>query len=218
MRTNWKSALLALGVLTLTAAAEAAAPSAAMLVAACGGCHGSQGVSAGVNMPSLAGQRKDYFVIAMKGFKNGERPATVMGRLAQGFSDTEIEIMADFFAAQPPVRQSGPLDAKLVEKGKAIFYKQCKFCHLDNRQLWGAMHQRGEYDTQCRRCHATSGPDAKDGIPVVAGQWLNYLETQLLDFKNGKRKMAVNKAQRLNPLSRQDLVAVAHFCASQAAE
>ena len=215
---NWGAGILAAGILALAISAQAAAPATAMLVAGCSGCHGDRGISGGVSMPSLSGQRKEYFVVAMKGFRNGARPATVMGRLAQGYSDAEIEAMGDFFAAQKPVRQGAAVDAKLVEKGKAVFYKQCKYCHLDNSQLWGLMHQRGEFDRQCRNCHKASGPDAKDDIPIIGGQWLKYLEEKMADFKDGKRKMSADKAQKLKPLSREDLRAVAHFCASQTAE
>lgn len=219
MRNKWSGGILAVGVLALAASAQAVLPpSAAMLANACSGCHGDRGVSAGLSMPSLAGQRKDYFVVAMKGFKSGERPSTIMGRLAKGYSDADIEAMADFYAAQKPVRQSGPVDARLVARGKAVFYKQCKYCHLDNRRLWGVMHQRGAYDQQCRHCHARSGPDAKDGIPIIVGQWFGYLEMQMAEFKNGGRKMSESKARKLSPLSREDLEAVAHFCASETAE
>lgn len=209
---------LALGIATMATVAPAAAPEADLLEHACSGCHGYRGVSVGLNMPSLAGQRQEYFIAAMKGFKRGERPATIMDRLAKGYSDADIEAMADFFAAQKPVRQSGAVDAKLVERGKTVYNRQCKYCHLDNSRLWGMMHQRGEYDRRCGNCHATSGPDAKDDIPVIAGQWLKYLEFQMSEFKNGKRKMSESKAQKVNPLSREDLEAVAHYCASQTAE
>lgn len=215
---KWRRSWFATGILALAAAVQAAPPDAVMLAHACSGCHGDRGVSVGLNMPSLAGQRKEYFVMAMKGFRSGERPATVMDRLAKGYSDTEIEAMGDYFAAQPPVRQNSPVDAKLVEKGKTVYTKQCKYCHLDNSRLWGLMHIRGEYDRQCRRCHAASGPDAKDDVPVIAGQWRDYLAIQMQDFKSGRRKMAENKAQKVNALSREDLEAVVHFCASETAE
>lgn len=217
MRFKWRGPILAAGILA-AGAAQATAPDAAMLAHACSGCHGAGGVSAGLNMPSLAGQRKEYFVVVMKEFKRDERPSTVMSRLAKGYADAEIEAMADYFAAQAPVRQGGAVDARLVDKGKAVFYKHCKYCHLDNSQLWGLMHQRGEYDKRCRQCHAASGPDAKDGIPVIVGQWRDYLALQMAGFKDGTRRMSPTKAQKLKPLSQQDLEAVAQFCASQAAE
>jgi cytochrome c553 len=36
----------------------------------------------------------------MKAFRNGGRPATVMDRIAKGFSDDEIAAIAAWYAAQ----------------------------------------------------------------------------------------------------------------------
>jgi len=36
----------------------------------------------------------------MKQFKSGEQPSTVMGQLAKGYSDGEIEAIAAYFAAE----------------------------------------------------------------------------------------------------------------------
>jgi cytochrome c553 len=36
----------------------------------------------------------------MKQFRSGARPSTLMGQLAKGYSDGEIDLIAAFFAAQ----------------------------------------------------------------------------------------------------------------------
>ena len=74
---QWAFALVAL---VLSASATALVPNAAMLANACAGCHGTYGASAGPSMPSLAGQTKDAIVDAMKAFRSGDRPSTIMGR------------------------------------------------------------------------------------------------------------------------------------------
>jgi cytochrome c553 len=64
----------------------------------CTGCHAA---SAGMDaMRSLAGERG--IAEAMIGFKSGQRPATIMNRLAKGFTDEEIRAIADWYAAQKP--------------------------------------------------------------------------------------------------------------------
>ncbi len=68
--------------------------------ATCTGCHGTNGHSQG-GMPLLAGLDKAYIVNAMKEFKAGTRPATVMHQHAKGYSDEQIERIAEYFAAQP---------------------------------------------------------------------------------------------------------------------
>lgn len=202
----------------LAAAAEAAPPNAVMLSVACDGCHGTLGVSAGAAMPSIAGQPKDYFVTAMKKFRSGERPSTIMGRLARGYSDAEIDAMADFYARLRPVRQSAAIDARLAERGGIVFYNHCKYCHLDRGPLWRQIHRSRDYDNQCRHCHADYGNPRGEPMPLIAGQWLQYVKLQLDDFRSGARPMSQAKAQHLKTLSPDDLEAVAHFYASQTIE
>ena len=184
-------AMIAGGAL-LVATAWAGPPTPVMLSNACGGCHGTNGASAGPSMPTVGGQSAIATVEAMKGFKSGERPATVMGRLAKGYSDAEIEAMGKYFATQKWLPAgSQQTDPAKVAKGKELHEKNCKRCHLENGK---------EYD---------------ENASVLAGQWLEYLQIQMDDYASGKRKMSEKKAERMKPLSRQDLDALAHFYASQ---
>ena len=72
----------------------------ARLAATCTGCHGTNGNTAGDALPKLAGQSRESLLASLKAFKSGERPATVMTQLAKGYSDEQLEVIADFFAAQ----------------------------------------------------------------------------------------------------------------------
>ena len=191
MRIKWSGFILLAGALTVSVAAHAAPPSAAMLSNACAGCHGVYGASVGPSMPSLAGQSKTFFIDAMKNFRSGARDATVMGRLAKGYNDEQIVAMADFFAKQKPQYQRTAVDSALVAKGKMVSDKACKRCHLEN------------------------GKEFEEDAPVVAGQWLKYLQIQMGEFSSGKRKMSEKKAENVKQLSRADWEAVAHFYASQ---
>lgn len=86
--------------LLLTSAGMAAeAPSAEVLTNTCFSCHGTDGHSAGA-MPSIAGKEYEYVVEALLEFKGGEREATVMDRIAKGFTDDEIESLARYFSSQ----------------------------------------------------------------------------------------------------------------------
>lgn len=189
-RPAFRLALLGASLAVATAA-SAAPPSPQMLSNACAGCHGTLGASAGPSMPSLAGQSKVATAEAMKGFKSGERPATVMGRLAKGYTDAEIDAMADYFAKQKPTYPDQKVDAAKVAKGKELADRNCKKCHLD------------------------SGKDFDENAAVVAGQWLKYLQIQMDDYASGKRKMSEKKAEKMKPMSRDELEAMAHYYASQ---
>jgi sulfide dehydrogenase cytochrome subunit len=39
---------------------------------------------------------------AMRAYKSGDRAATIMNRIAKGFSDAEIDALARYFAKSPP--------------------------------------------------------------------------------------------------------------------
>jgi cytochrome subunit of sulfide dehydrogenase len=69
------------------------------LAANCTGCHGPSGNSSGA-IPSIAGLERAYIVTAMQEFKAGTRQATVMQQHAKGYSDQEIEILAEYFSKQ----------------------------------------------------------------------------------------------------------------------
>jgi len=65
----------------------------------CSGCHPA---STGVETPvkRLNGQDAAQIVAAVAAFRSGERPATVMNRIAKGFTDDEIKAIAAWYAAQ----------------------------------------------------------------------------------------------------------------------
>jgi cytochrome c553 len=67
--------------------------------ATCTGCHGTNGRSE-AGIPALAGLDKGYIVNVMREFKTDKRPATVMHQHAKGYSDSQIERIATFFAGQ----------------------------------------------------------------------------------------------------------------------
>jgi cytochrome c553 len=73
------------------------------LAANCANCHGTNGQSVG-GMEALAGYDRGRFVQTMKAYQSGERPATLMHQIAKGYTDEQINLMADFFAGQKKAR------------------------------------------------------------------------------------------------------------------
>ena len=55
-------------------------------------------------MPNLAGQQKTYIIEQMRAFRDGKRPATIMHQLAKGYTDPQIEAIAEFFSRQKSAR------------------------------------------------------------------------------------------------------------------
>ncbi len=54
-----------------------------------------------LGVPILHGQTSDAIVAAMQEYRTGQRPATVMDRIAKGFTDEESRAIAAWIAHQP---------------------------------------------------------------------------------------------------------------------
>lgn len=71
---------------------------AVQLAGACQGCHGVSGQGAN-GIPAIARLRsRAEFIEMMQGFRANQRPATVMGRIARGYTDAEITALAAHYA------------------------------------------------------------------------------------------------------------------------
>jgi sulfide dehydrogenase cytochrome subunit len=87
------------------AAADAPAPAppspAAVvnMINNCYSCHGTDGRSPG-NIPSLTGKNTEQALLMLKEFKSGRLPATVMTRHAKGYTDAELEALANYIGTQ----------------------------------------------------------------------------------------------------------------------
>ena len=189
-----RSGLLAAG-LTLGGAAVAATPSAQMLADTCAGCHGTDGASQGPASPTIAGISNDYFVDTMKAFKSGDRPSTVMNRIAKGYTEEEIEKMGKYFSELDfaPVEQ--PFEVDKAKRGFLI------------------------HDKACKKCHADGGRSKEDDSGILAGQWQQYLIYSMKDFREGDRlapkkmRKAVDYVERHYP--DKGFEQLLHFYASQ---
>ena len=84
--------------LAMLPARAGAAPLAPPEVADCIGCHAKSGGDR--VLPQLAGRSAGDIVAAMQAFRSGTRSATVMNRIAKGFSDADIAAIAEWYAAQ----------------------------------------------------------------------------------------------------------------------
>lgn len=174
---------------------SAGTASARMLANTCAGCHGTKGSSVGPASPTIAGFSEDYFIETMEAYQSGERPSTIMTRIAKGYNDKEIKLMASYFSKQTFVRLSQDHDSKAASRGKKLHKKYCEKCHEEGGRL------------------------ADDDAGILAGQWQPYLRFSLEDFTSGKRAMEKKKTKRINKLDKthgqagiDDLL---HFYASQ---
>ena len=63
----------------------------------CAGCHGPSGNSPGDTIPSINNLEKEYFINAFLDYKSGKRTNYLMRIIANGYSEEEIKILADFY-------------------------------------------------------------------------------------------------------------------------
>ena len=99
-------AALALVLATaLPGSGAAATPAGASLEAppgasSCSGCHAA--ASPAVAVPPIHGRPAAELLAALAAFRSGERPATVMNRIAPGFSQDEMRAIAEWLSRQSP--------------------------------------------------------------------------------------------------------------------
>lgn len=172
--------------------------------ASCAACHGADGNATVAMYPKLAGQNEKYLVKQLADFKkavasNGKdgRPNGIMGGMAAGLSDDDMQNIAAFFASQ----KTSPSAAKANETGKKLYFS--------------GDAARGI--TACVGCHSAKGDGmAQAGFPKLAAQNVDYLVSQLKQFRDGTRandlnSMMGNIASKLND---DDIQAVAEFISS----
>ena len=188
-----KKALVALiGSVFMVGASQALAGASALAMAnTCAGGHGTEGKSVGPASPNLAGISESYFIDSMTGFKEGTRPATIMNRIAKGYSEEQIEAMAGYFAGLPVYTANVPHDAGKAKSGAEV------------------------YDKGCAKCHDEGGKLADDDAGILAGQWLPYLQYSMADFQAGHREMPKKMKKQVEKLSDAELEAALHYFASQ---
>lgn len=96
--TRLRPALLGLALALVPAAALAQSAPAPLIALSCAGCHGPAGAGEG-SVPRIAGYDREAFVQSWAAFRANERPASIMNRIARGFTDAEVAELAAYFAA-----------------------------------------------------------------------------------------------------------------------
>ena len=88
-------------MIPVAAAADDVLGDGARLAAPCAGCHGTAGrAPADSAIPSLAGRDASELARLLGAYQSGERASEEMGRIARGYSDSEVLALAGWFAAQ----------------------------------------------------------------------------------------------------------------------
>jgi cytochrome c553 len=154
---------------------------------ACAGCHGEQGVSSNPANPSLAGQDAEYFVAAMRAYRDGTRSDEAMRFAAAGLGEPAIADLAAYYATQQP-RQPKVIKPLTL----------------------------AEWVQRCDRCHGISGNSTDPRTPAIAAQRVEYLQKALKAYQGSQRRSAV-MAGMSSSLTDGDVASLAAFYARQKA-
>jgi len=206
MRKKTRMMMMAAGFAAFgLAAGQATAgsnPSAALLAGTCAGCHGTNGASGGPAMPTLTGMPKALMADLMGEFKSGDRPSTIMQRIAKGYTDKQIGQMAGFFESQK-WQNATSLNALLASKATKV----------DS----GLAAKGKKLAKKCGKCHEDDGRSTEDDTGRLAGQWLDYLLFKMADYKNPDMDVPQGKKMRkqMDKKSLEELTAIAHYYAHQ---
>lgn len=166
-----------------------------VLIGNCDGCHGPNGSSLGPAIPTIAGMDEETFLEAMVAYQNDDRPSTIMGRIAKGYTEEDFQQMANYFRNQPFVRHLQQFDPQKAKQGQKL------------------------HDKYCEKCHEDDGFTDEDGSSILAGQWMPYLQFNLADFQAGTRDMPKKMKKRLQKMIKAhgeaSLEDLTHFYGSQ---
>jgi cytochrome c553 len=173
----------------------ASAGSAAALderLTTCLACHGDKGQSTMPEVPSLGGQHAFYLSVQMLMFRDRLRVVDVMNQMMQGFSNDELQKLADVIAKLPPPQPVRPGDSVRIEAGRTLAEQnRCNFCH--GRDYVGERN-----------------------VPRIAGQREDYLLKALREYKdNSRRGYDASMADVLYNVSDEQIRDLAYFLARQ---
>ena len=169
----------------------------------CIACHGADGNSALPTNPILAGQGAEYLLKQLTEFKAPEgklaiRNNPVMAGMTSTLSREDMQGLAQYFSQQKQ-KPSSATNRKLVTTGQ---------------NLW----RKGDFERgipACAGCHGPSGVGVPNQHPRLSGQYAEYTELQLKNFRSEERSNDSEKIMRTiaDKLSDKQIKALADYIA-----
>lgn len=150
--------------------------------ASCVGCHGANGNSINVDIPSLAGQNGRYLKVAMQHYRDGERKNSMMKKAVAKFSDRKIDNLSAYYSRQKPAK---PGSGESSKPG-----------------VFDPIADGAKLAASCDGCHGKNGNGGQRGIPRLTGLSPDYLLTAVQAYKSGERK---NETMQMFTVSLSDL-------------
>ncbi len=164
---------------------------------ACIACHGTRTEeNKSSAFPRLVNQSQFYLAAQLKDYATGASNNAIMNPIAKALTDQEKENVAAYYAniSFPTPKGKKPA-AAVLKRGETLA-------------------KVGDEKIQvqaCNNCHGPGGIGMPPAIPPLAGQHAEYLQAQLVAWKQGQRKNSLDLmapiAQRLSEKDMQALAA-----------
>ena len=150
----------------------------------CVACHGPDGNSVAPANPKLAGQFSEYLYKQLRNFKaqdgkKAERENPIMAGMVANLSDADMRNVAAYFSEQK-LRPDVARDKNLAAAGQKLY--------RGGNAATGVV--------ACAGCHGPSGAGIPIQYPHIAGQYAQYVESQLKAFRSGARANDPNGMMR----------------------
>ncbi|MBK1705826.1 c-type cytochrome [Halochromatium glycolicum] len=129
------------------------------------------------------------FFYIMRGHQLDERPSTIMGRIAKGYSTLELREMSSYFADLPWQDQRVDVAESDLVAGEKLHRDLCADCHDD-----GGRYQDKE-------------------IPRLKGQLQAYLLMRMEDYQDDRKRLPQppKMKKRIGPLTADEIRALSYY-------
>ncbi len=201
MRVFTVAALAAAALLSVEASAQGKAQGIATQV--CAACHAADGNSIAPANPKIAGQFPEYLEKQLRDFKaqggkKAARESAIMAGMVANLSDADMKGLATLYAQQK-LKPAAAADKDLAALGQKI---------------WRGGNAASGVPA-CAGCHGPAGAGLPGQYPRLAGQYSEYVATQLKAFKDGARANDPNGAMRgvAARLTEREIRAVSEYAA-----
>ena len=156
----------------------------------CAACHGENGIPQEKTTPVIWGQYQGYLYLVLRDYKSGARKNDIMSPLAETMAREDMMALALYFSQKrwPDLQQpAAPRDvaARAVRANGSV---GCTGCH------------QGQYQGEGTQ-------------PRVAGQYRDYLQQTMLDFRTRARGNNPGMTDLMLATSEADIAALAQYMA-----
>ncbi len=158
----------------------------------CTACHGAKGVPVDKTIPVIWGQQAGYLYLQLRDFKSGARKNPLMAPIAKSLQRDEMMALAEYFSKKPwPQLGQQPAPANVATEA-----------------------ERTNGSIGCTGCHQGQYQGAGTQ-PRLAGQRREYLESQMLAFRDGSRGNNPGMSDLMKAATKAQLAVMAQYLAGQ---